>query len=227
MSDENTSTEENQETQNQQTDANESVTTEDNQTEEMSIEERIAKAVEEQLKPMKDNLNKAYKARDDAIAKSAEYEQKATEAQAERLRAEGKEKEAFELQLAQEKARAEALEKRNTELTRDAVVKDLLRSYEFRSNNALNMAYKEITSDLVQGDNGQWQHKSGDSMAEYVHKFVSSEENSFLLKPKINSGGGTNTQVSTNTDTSNSNKSLFEMSQQDVLQMAAEGRFRK
>lgn len=185
----------------------------------------VAEQVDSQLKDIKDKLNKAYGARDEALKRIAEFEQKEKEAELARLKEEGKHKEAYELQLAEEKAARAALEKRNIELTRDLSVKDVLKAYPFRNDNAFEMAYREIVGALIQNESGDWVHKSGTDLKSYVDTFANSDENSFLFKPKTSSGGGSNPPKSGSNDTTK--KSLFEMSQSDVLKMAAEGKLRR
>jgi hypothetical protein len=180
-------------------------------------------AVAAQLKDVKEKLDKAYGARDEALAKVAEKELKEREAEIARLTEEGKHKEAFDMQIAQERARAEALEKRVVELSRDSEVRTLLSGYAFRSDSASSMAFKEIVGDLIQNDKQQWVHKSnGKSLQDCIKGFLDDDANSFLLKPKANSGSGSSSASSTNS--SNTKKSIFEMSQEEVLALSAEGK---
>lgn len=190
------------------------------------INKLVQERVEESLKDIKSKLDKAYGSRDDALKKIAEFEQKEKELEIKRLQEEGKYKEAFELQLAEEKARRETLEKRNVELTRDLTVKTALSKFEFRNQKAIDMAFAEIASQLVQTESGVWVHRSGVSIDDFVKVFSETDDNSFLFKVKANSGAGTSESKPTNTSSSNK-KSLFEMSQDEVLQMAREGKLRK
>ena len=83
---------------------------------EPNIDELVAKQVEEALKPLKGNLDSAYAARDEALNKLAEIEREKKEAEMKRLQEEGKHKEAYELQLAEERARIKALENEFTSI---------------------------------------------------------------------------------------------------------------
>jgi len=186
------------------------------------LNQKIAEA----LKPIKEKLDNAYSARDEALSKVAEFEQKEKEAQLARLQEEGKYKEAYEMQLAEEKARREALEKRNVELTRDIDVNSELAKYDFRTAKAKNMAFQEVISDLVQNENGVWVHKSGVSVSDFVRTFSESDDNAFLFKQKASSGAGTITPTPSNPSATTSN-SLYSMSQDEVLRLAAEGKLRK
>lgn len=185
------------------------------------VEERVAEA----LKPIKTKLDSSFEARDAALRKVAEYEQKEREAELKRLQEEGKHKEAYEMQLAEERAKRETAEKRNVELTRDLEVKNTLSGVDFRNTKANEMAYREIVSQLVQNEQGQWVHRSGVTVQEFINSYVSDENNTFLLKPKASSGtGGTSVKAAT---PSAGNKSLFTMSQDEVLKMASEGKLRR
>lgn len=189
------------------------------------VQKLVQEKLDSALKDIKEKLDKSYNARDNALKKIQEFEQKEREAELKRLQDEGKHKEAYELQLAEEKAKRETLEKRNIELTRDIEVRNVLGSQPFRNDNALEMAYREIVGQLVQNEQGVWVHRSGVSVRDFVKNFAGSDENSFLFKPKVSNGGGSsNTSSSNGSDTK---KSLFDMSQEEVLKMATEGKLRK
>jgi len=194
-----------------------------NMIQDENIQKFVSEKVEEALKPIKGNLDSAYAARDEALKKVAEFEQKEREAEVKRLQEEGKHKEAFEKQLATEKARSEALEKRNVELTRDVELRSALNSHDFRNKNAAEMAYKEIAADLVRNERDEWVHKTGVSISEYVSAFVSNEDNAFLMKQKVSNGTGS-TATTTNPGVGVEGKSLFSLPQSEVLKMAAEGK---
>lgn len=185
------------------------------------VQERIA----EDLKPIKEKLDNAFKARDDALRRVAEFEEKERAAELKRLEEEGKHKEAYEMRLAEEKAKREFAEKRNIELTRDLEVKSILRNIDFRNEKASDMAYKEIVSNLVQNDQGVWVHRSGVSLKDFVKAYTDDDNNSFLLKPKASSGSGAST-VRPNGSGGSQKKSVFEMSQDEVLKLASEGKLR-
>jgi hypothetical protein len=213
---------------NKMSDTNEQevVTNEIDEAQKKADADMISKLVEERiasdLKPIKEKLDAAYALRDAAMAKAAEYEKKERDAELQRLKEEGKHKEAFEIQLAEKEAKLAALEKANRELSRDVSVKDALKSFNFRSDNASDMAYREIVQQLVQDDKGIWVHRSGVSIQDYVSNFASDENNAFLFKVKANSGGGGG-PTSTTGDQSTS-KSLFTMPVAEVLKLAAEGK---
>ena len=84
------------------------------------------------------------------------------------------------------------------------------------------MADREIIGQLVRDESGTWVHRSGVSVKDFVKTFAEVEDNAFLFKPKINNGTGNSGAKPTNT--SSDKKSLFEMSQEEVLKMAREGK---
>lgn len=184
------------------------------------LDKLVQNRVSDALKDIKSKLDNAYSARDTALKKVAEFERKEKEAELLRLKEEGKHQEAYELQLAQERAKVDALEKRNIELTRDIDVKNALSAFTFKSESAADMAYKTIVSELVRNENGEWVHRDGNSITDYVKKF--SESNNFLFEQKVSTGPGVT--ATKTTTSSNSAKSIFELSQEEVLKLAAEGK---
>src|SRR5210317_1026562 len=185
---------------------------------ENDIKKLVQAGIDEALAPMKENLDKAYAARDEALQKAAQLEELEKQRELERLKAEGKHKEAFEQELAEERAKREAAQKRAVELTRDVDLRSALGTFEFRNKNASDMAFKEIVGELTQNESGDWVHKSGTSIDEYVSTFINDENNAFLLKQKVSSGSGSG-QVTHNPDVS-SGKSLFDLPQSEVLKLA-------
>lgn len=196
-----------------------------NQNSTPDIDALVAQRVEEALKPIKENLDKAYGARDEAQKKVKEFERLQREAELKRLQDEGKHKEAYEMQLKERESEIETLKRRNVELTRDIEVRNALGAYPFRNDNAVEMAYREVVGNLIQDEKGNWVHKSGASIRDFVKSFAEHEDNAFMLKPKANSGSGSTT-ASAPASTSG-NKSLFQMSQADVLKMAKEGKLQR
>ena len=190
------------------------------------IQKLVKERLDAELANIKGKLDGAYKQRDEYQSKIAAYEAKEREATLKRLAEEGKYKEAYEMQLAEERAANAALAKRNTELSRDVSVREALRNMSFRNDKAAQMAFQEITSNLVQDEHKQWVHRSGISVREYCDAFSKDEDQSFLFKAKANSGAGTAASTSGNGSPADSakSKSLFAMSQAEVLKLAAEGK---
>lgn len=189
------------------------------------VEKLVDTRVKEAIKDIKDKLDKAYSSRDDALKRLAEIEQTRKQEELRRLQEEGKHKEALELQLAEERAQKSAYEKRVIELTRDMELRSALGSYSFKNDNAFNMAYREIVEQLTQDEKGVWRHKSGVPLKDFVKQFAEAEENAFLLRPKVSSGtGSTASSKATNTSSGLEGKSIFSLSQEEVLKLAREGK---
>jgi hypothetical protein len=184
--------------------------------------------LDEKLKGIKENLNNAYAARDAAIKEANELKERERQAELARLEAEGKHKEVYELKLAEEKAKREAAEQRAIQLTRDLELRTALKQCDFKNARAEEIAFGEILRDLTQTADGKWVHRSGVSINDYVTSFSENADNSFLFKPKVNSGGGSSNDTTNNSNQSPSKpKSLFGMSQDEVLKLAREGKLRK
>jgi len=189
------------------------------------VDKLVKDRLGEELKPIKGKLDNAYKARDEALAKVAEFERREKEAKIKQLNEEGKHREAYELQLQELRAQNDALNKRNMELSRDVAVKDALKSYSFKNDKASELAFKEIVAELVQNESGTWVHRTGISVRDYCEAFSKDEDQSFLFKPKANSGGGTTTTTnSSGKPAASGKKSLFDMPQSEVLALAAAGK---
>lgn len=187
------------------------------------VEKYVAERVNSSLKDIKAKLDSAFEARDLALKKIAEYEKKEREAEVKRLKEEGKEREAYEMQLAQERAAREALERQNTELTRDVEVRGLLSGLNFRNDKANEMAYREIIQQLVRDEKNIWVHRSGIPIKEFIKQFAESDDNAFLFKAKVSTGSGTAGPTGKK-ETSSGKKSLFSMSQEEVIKLATEGK---
>lgn len=191
------------------------------------VEKLVQSRLDEALKDIKQKLDKAYSVRDEALKKAAELDQARKQEEIKRLQDEGKHKEALEAQLAEEKAQRAAAEERLVKLTRDLELRNALSSYPFKNDNALSMAYREIVDQLAQDERGVWKHKSGVPLKDFVKQFVDSEENAFLLKTKASSGAGSSTVRSTDTSSGTGGKSIFAMSQDEVLKLVREGKLKR
>lgn len=188
------------------------------------MEALIEARAEEKLKGIKEKLDGAYHARDAAAAKLAEKEQKERDAELARLREAGKEKEAFDLEIANERARNAELAKQNVELTRDVQLKGLLASYAFRNDNAREMAYRDIVGQTVRNEQNVWVHKSGASLADFVKSFAAHDDNVFLFAQKKSSGSDLGKTKSSSEKTVGK---LSELSQEEIMKLAREGKLPK
>lgn len=187
------------------------------------LEETVAARTAESLKEIKAKLDSAYAQRDAALAAKATLELAEKELQKKKLEEEGKWKELYELQLQEAKDKAAvlqaekaALEAMNTELSRDNSVRNALKSIPFRNDTASEMAYKEITAQLVRNEKGEWTHRTGVTIKEFADSFAKNEDNSFLLKPKSSSGSGS--REPEGKPQGNQGKSLFNLTQKQVLE---------
>ena len=200
-------------------------------TETPDIDSIVAAKVEESLKEIKSKLDSAYSARDAAHKKLAEIERKDREASLKALEEAGKWKEASEVRLTEEQAKRnelqaqfEELQRVNLELTRDAKIRDAMRTVQFRNSKAETMAFKDIAAELIRDEKGNWVHKTGVSIEDFVKAFTEDEANGFLVIPKTSTGGGTQQIAGIS---SSSSPSLFQRKQSEVLKMAAEGKLSK
>ena len=191
------------------------------------VQKLVEEKVKEAITDLKQKLDKAYGARDEAMKKLAEIETFRKQEEVKRLQEEGKHKEALEMQLAEERAQKAAYQTRVIELTRDMELRGALGTYNFKNDSAFNMAYREIVEQLVQDEKGIWKHKSGVPLKDFVKQFAEAEDNAFLLKPKVSSGSGTSSVKSTVVNSGLQGKSIFDLSQDEVLKLAREGKLQK
>jgi len=186
----------------------------------------LKKAVDDALAPIKAKLNDAYAKRDEALAKATEFEAKNKEIERERMREQGKEAEALQSELDEYKAKDSLKDKKIVELTRNMEVNSMLSSLEFRNDKSRKMAFEEIVSELVQEEDGSWKHKSGSDLGKFVESFSKDDDNSFLFKTKDSSGAGS-PSPKPSSPTSAKPTSLFAKSQEEVMQLAREGKLKK
>lgn len=184
----------------------------------------IETAVNERLSKMKENMDRMVKERDEALKKAAEVEHTRKQEQIKRLEEEGKVTEALEMKLAEAQAQLSVLNEQNTSLARDNVVNSALGGLEFRNDRSREMARREIVEQLVQNEHGSWVHKGGTSINDFIKAFSANEENAFLFRVKANSGGGSTT--SANTPDMSTQKSLKDMSSQELIEAAAKGKLK-
>lgn len=212
---------------NQNTDDNNNNTnngTDDNNTSSKNddpVAQLVEEKVAERVKEFKSKVDTAFAQRDEANRKIAELEAKIREEELKKLESEGKVAEALQQRLDEERAKREVAERRNMELSRDSTLRTALMTLEFRNERAAEMAYRDIVEQLVQNDKGMWVHKSGVSISDFVGLFAKDENQAFLFKVKANKGSGGSSGSSTPNEKP---KSLFAMSQDEVLKLASEGK---
>ena len=152
------------------------------------IESRVQEQVNKEKAAFKAKLDELYKARDEAIKEKVALQEEKRQEEIRRMESEGRHKEIAELKLAELQAKLETVQKENTRLARDHQVTDAMKSIEFRSDIAGEMCRERIMGQLAQTEDGQWVHRSGISIKEYVEQFVKDDDNSFLFKTKPNQG---------------------------------------
>ena len=185
---------------------------------EAAIQARIAEAVAD----IKGKLDKAYEQRDAAVSNARTLEQKIREAEVAALTAQGKKAEALELQLQDLRSELEQERTTNVSLSRDINVRSELASLRFRNEKAAAMAFSEITAELVRDAKGVWVHRSGISVKDFVKVYSENADHGFLFEPKVSTGSGSSSSRSTTV--TKEKGSLFQMSQDEVLNMAREGK---
>lgn len=184
--------------------------------------ENIIKArVEEQLAGVKRQLDAAYGARDEANRKAAALEEQRKAAELAALEAAGKTQEALQMRLAAAEAREKSLAEQLSTLKRDAILSQAVSSLEFRNGRSRDMALQDLKANMVQDANGNWVHRTGAQLADFVKAYATDPENSFLFQPKPSSGGGS--QGGHNPVPAN--KPITEMTTQELLAAAQSGRF--
>lgn len=150
----------------------------------------LEKLAEEKVAKLKESNNRLDAARKAAVAEAERLRQEKNDAEIQALKEQGKVAEALEKQLEAERAQKNQLLQQVESLTRDRSLEDALVKYEFRNARARQMTFEQVVRTLVKDSDGNWVHKSGASISDYVAAFLKDEENSFVLKPKLNSGAG-------------------------------------
>jgi len=199
-----------------------------NLTEAERIEKRASQLVDEKLKDIKGKLDNSFAERDAARKELDAIKKKERDAELKALEAAGKHKEAFDIKLAEEQAkyadlesRYKTLESTNLDLSRNNILREELREIDFKNKKSADMAFASIASEIIKDDKGNWVHRSGVSIKEFVAAFAKDEENSFLIKAKQSSGSGT--EESKKTNTTAKVDSLVGKSNKELLAMAEAG----
>ena len=182
-----------------------------------AVKKMAEKLAEEKLAGIKQKLNEAYAARDEAVKAKVQLEDEKRQAEIKRMEDEGRHKEVAELKMAELQAKLEALQAENTKLSRYHSVNEAMRGLDFRSEIAGEMARDRVLAQLVQDEHGIWRHNSGVSIKEFVDTFSKDEENSFLFKAKTNSGAGSQAFAGI-TDNAAPVKPITEMNTEELLE---------
>ena len=184
-------------------------------------EDDLEAIVNERLAKMKENMDRMAKERDDALKLKADLEAKSKEDAIARMKEEGKLQEALEMELADAKAKLASYQEQNTKLSRDNILNQALAGMDFRNEKSRDMARREIVESLIQSEEGAWVHSSGMTISDFVESYAKSEDNSFLFRPKNNSGAGTGTPAGA--PSTEQKKAIGQMTTQEILALAAKG----
>jgi hypothetical protein len=196
-----------------------------NPTPPADISAQVDAAVAEKLKDIKARLDSVYGERDTLKKQAQELTDKLATIERDRLIAEGKQVEALQLQLTDLQTKNAELQTQLVSATRDSQLQSMLAGLPFRTDKARQQALREITADLRQTSDGSWVTKDGVEVSTFVKNYAGDPENTYLFKPQTSSGGGsTSTSAAPATG---DKKSLFAMSQAEVLRLAREGKLRK
>lgn len=201
---------------------NEDGTPIENPEEENDERTELQKLLDQQKADFKKKLDAIDAKLKAAEAEKAKLEKAERDRETQKLKDEGKLQEAHERELADRDARIKQLEESNVALGRDGAVRDALGTYEFKNAKAQKMAIADITAELVKNDDGEWTHKSGQSITDFAKSFFDDEDNAFYLKTKKSSGTGVTTTPPPK-PTEKKSASLFDMDVTDVFKMAEKG----
>ena len=189
-----------------------------------TIETLVADRVKSELAKIKSSLDNAYAERDQYKSQINELNKAKQKAEIEALEKAGKHSEVLKIEMNEIKQELEMYKKRNTELSRDNVVKSQLNALEFRNEKAMQLAHSDIINSLKQDTQGNWVHESGASVEEAINDYAKSEANAFMFKVKENVGSGVQTaKPVTKAPAVDVNKPASEMSQDELLQALETG----
>lgn len=200
------------------------VTDQPSASDSQDLDKIIQAKVDAELASIKEKLNSAYSQRDDAVAKAVAFEEQQKQSQIKLLEEEGKHKEASDMKLAEITAKLQAKEQQVVELTRDNAVRNALKGLDFRNDTAADFAYRDVVAQLVQNEQGQWMHRTGASIKDFIDSFRKDDDKEFLFKPKQSSGTG-QAAMQTTSGGFDSNKPLSDMSTDEIMAAAAAGHF--
>ena len=187
-------------------------------------QKQIQAGIDAALAPIKEKLDAAYAQRDALARDKAKLEADRKQAEIEALTAAGKHDEVAAMKAAALEERANRAEARVVELTRNVSVKDALAGLEFRNDRSKEMAYRDVVDQLIQDEKtGEWIHRTGVSLKDFVANFAKDDDNSFLFKSKTNSGSGMGNMNGTSVDNLKGKK-LGDLTQAQVMQLASEGK---
>ncbi|MGI9548925.1 MAG: hypothetical protein ACR2M7_02960 [Bdellovibrionales bacterium] len=187
-----------------------------------TIETLVADRVKAELAKIKSNLDSAYSERDQYKNKVAELAKEKQKAEIETLEKAGKHSEVLKIEMNEIKKELDLYKKRNTELSRDNVVKSQLSGLDFRNEKAAALAHSDIINSLKQDSTGAWMHESGVSVNEAITNYAKSDSNAFMFNVKANAGSNVEAKA-TKSAPAAPTKALKDMTQEEVLKAVEAG----
>ena len=192
---------------------------------ESTIDTLVADRVKAELAKIKSSLDNAYAERDQFKTKAAELAKEKQRTEIEALEKAGKHSEVLKIEMNEIKNELDMYKKRNTELSRDNVVKSQLSGLDFKSDKAAALAHQDIIASLKQDSTGQWMHESGVSVQEAIAAYHKSDDNAFMFKLKENAGSKVEApKAATTAAPAAPEKALHDMTTEEVLEAVKAGK---
>ena len=188
----------------------------------------LREAKEESSKPsddkVKSNIDKAYSERDALAAEVKTLRDAKRDAELKALEDAGKKDEADKIRMDEMKDRMKVAEAQVTTLTRDNALRSALAGMDFVSDKAADVAYNDIVGRLVRNADGDWVSSTGQSIKDFAKFYQDDEGNKFLFKVKQSSGSQAMDRKSVSGEVK-SNKTIKEMSNEELIAAAENGDF--
>ena len=189
-----------------------------------AIQTLVADRVQSELAKIKASLDNAYAERDQFKVKANELAKEKQRTEIEALEKAGKHSEVLKIEMNEIKNELEMYKKRNTELSRDNVVKSQLSALDFKSDKAAKLAHKDIIAQLKQDSSGNWMHESGVTVNEAINAYAKDDANAFMFKVKENTGTKIEAPKAASTTAPTAPvKDIREMTTEEMLKAAEQG----
>ena len=182
--------------------------------------ERAETPVEPAKEAVKENINRAYKERDEMAMKVKELEEAKRQSELKALEDAGRKDEADKMRMKEMERQLDESRKEVVGLTRDNTLRTVLAGMDFVSDKAADVAYNDIVGRLVQDTYGNWVSSTGQPISEFATQYSQDESNKFLFRVKQSSGSVAMQTHSTSAPV-NQTKPLKEMSEEEVLKYYA------
>ena len=188
-----------------------------------TIETLVSDRVNAELAKIKSSLDNAYAERDAAKTEISKIAKEKQAAEIKALEASGKHSEVLKIEMNEIKKELDLYKKRNTELSRDNVVKSQLSGLEFRNEKAAALAHADIVKSLKQDSTGNWMHESGTSVTEAIASYAKSDINAFMFNIKANAGSNVAVAKPATGEVNTPKKALKDMNTEEVLKAVEAG----